>query len=60
MVKNIFKKFYRGTDAKKEKPDGTGLSLYLANEVTRLMKGSIFVESKEGKGSTFTIRLPLS
>jgi|GEM_PF-5830082 len=57
-LKQVFKKFYRGTEAKKEKPNGTGLSLFLSNEILRLMQGRITVDSKLGKGSAFTIHLP--
>lgn len=37
---------------------GNGLGLFLCNEVLRMHKGKIQVESEEGKGSTFTILLP--
>jgi signal transduction histidine kinase len=43
-----------GTDGEK----GTGLGLYLIKEFTEKNGGQIAVESKPGKGSTFTLRFP--
>ncbi|MBN1698457.1 MAG: PAS domain-containing protein [Spirochaetales bacterium] len=39
---------------------GTGLGLYLAHQFISFMKGTISVDSTVGKGTTFTIRLPIS
>lgn len=57
-LKNLFKKFYRGKDAKKMSPNGTGIALYLAKESLRRMHGSITVDSAPGKGTLFTLRIP--
>jgi signal transduction histidine kinase len=38
---------------------GTGMGLFLAQEVIKAHGGTIHVESEVGKGTTFTIRLPI-
>lgn len=58
--KHLFGKFYRATNARKQRPDGTGVGLYLTRKVLRAHNGEIIFHSKEGKGSTFGFRLPLS
>ena len=54
----IFEKFFRATNARKIRPDGTGLGIYLAKRVIEDHGGDIFFESTEGKGSTFGFKLP--
>jgi len=56
---HLFEKFYRATNARKQRPDGTGVGIYLAKRVVAALGGNIVFESKEGKGSTFGFRLPL-
>ena len=56
---NLFDKFFRATNARRARPDGTGVGLFLAKKVIRDHGGTILFESKEGKGSTFGFRLPL-
>lgn len=50
---HLFTKFYRAGNARKARPDGTGLGLFMAKKVVAAQGGSIIFESKEGKGSTF-------
>lgn len=54
----IFDEFYRASNAKKVERDGTGLGLSIAKQVVERHNGRIWVESEEGKGSTFNIILP--
>lgn len=58
-LNNIFMKFFRSKNAKSSPIKGSGLGLYLARYFTELHQGRIFVESTYGKGSTFTVELPL-
>jgi len=55
----LFSKFFRAKNARKQRPDGTGVGLYLAKKVVDGHNGSIIFSSKEGRGSTFGFRLPL-
>ncbi len=56
---HLFTKFYRAGNARKARPDGTGLGLYMAKKVILAQGGSIIFDSKEGKGSTFGFSFPL-
>lgn len=55
----LFSKFYRASNARKQRPDGTGVGLYLAKRVIMEHGGSVIFSSVEGKGSTFGFRLPI-
>ena len=55
----LFTKFYRASNAKKKRPDGTGVGLFLAKKVVDGHGGKIIFESVEGKGSTFGFSLPI-
>lgn len=57
--KKLFTKFFRADNARKQRPDGTGVGLFLAKKVVTAMSGTIVFESREGKGSVFGFRLPL-
>ena len=55
----LFTKFFRATNARQQRPDGTGIGLYMAKKVVVAHGGTIMFSSKEGKGSTFGFKLPL-
>lgn len=50
---HLFTKFYRAGNARKARPDGTGLGLFMAKKVIVAQGGAVIFESEEGKGSTF-------
>ena len=57
--KRIFKKFYRGHSNDLATIGGSGIGLYLVQQIARLHHGKVFVESEgPGKGSVFTLILP--
>lgn len=55
---HLFTKFYRAGNARKARPDGTGLGLFMAKKVIVAQGGAIVFSSQEGKGSTFGFTLP--
>ena len=55
---HLFTKFYRAENARKARPDGTGLGLFMAKKIIVAQGGAIIFETKEGKGSTFGFRFP--
>lgn len=57
---HLFSKFYRAGNARKMRPDGTGLGLYMAKKIIVAQGGAIIFQSTEGKGSTFGFSLPRS
>ncbi len=56
----IFQKIFRASNAKAEVPDGTGLGLYIVREAVRVMGGDVTFTSELGRGTTFTISLPVT
>ena len=55
---HLFGKFYRAGNARKMRPDGTGLGLFMAKKVIVAQGGAIIFHSVEGKGSTFGFSFP--
>jgi len=58
-LERIFERFYRVDPARSRVTGGTGLGLAIVKHVTAAHGGKVTVTSKEGAGSTFTLRLPV-
>lgn len=59
-TEKVFEKFYRSKNPLAANVKGSGLGLSIAREVARLHGGDVTLESELGKGSTFTLILPMS
>src|SRR5437763_11596424 len=57
-LERIFERFYRVDPARARDTGGTGLGLAIVRHVAQAHGGEIVVDSLEGRGSTFTLRLP--
>jgi two-component system CheB/CheR fusion protein len=58
-VPGLFTRYRRGVGTDQQTPGGLGLGLFIAHEIITAHGGELTVASQEGKGSTFSIRLPL-
>lgn len=56
----VFERFYRVDKTRARKTGGTGLGLAITKNIIMLHNGAIKVYSKEGEGTTFTVRIPLN
>jgi len=56
----VFEQFYRVSGSKQHTFPGLGLGLYISNEIIRREGGKMWVNSTEGKGSTFCFSLPVA
>jgi two-component system, OmpR family, sensor histidine kinase SenX3 len=57
-LERVFERFYRVDRARSRETGGTGLGLAIVRHVASNHRGEVRVESREGVGSTFTLRLP--
>ncbi|MFB6344006.1 two-component regulator propeller domain-containing protein [Saccharicrinis sp. FJH62] len=56
-INKIFMRFFQSNDGE-DSNSGTGIGLALVKELVSLHKGKVFVSSKTGKGTKFTVRIP--
>jgi len=56
----VFEKFFQIDELQKTDKSGFGMGLYICSEIIKQHHGSIWVESTEGKGTTFYFALPLN
>lgn len=59
VLPTLFNKFVRGVGPLDQSIKGSGLGLYIAKSIVEMHHGRIWVESEQGKGSTFSFSLPL-
>ncbi len=59
-IERIFERFYRVDRARSRETGGTGLGLSIVRHVATNHGGTVSVDSREGEGSVFTLRLPVA
>lgn len=55
----IFTKLFRSDNIREEDPYSTGLGLYVVKKIVKKMKGNIWFKTKENKGTTFYVKIPI-
>ena len=58
-LERVFERFYRVDRARSRETGGTGLGLAIVRHIVQNHHGEVLLDSEEGQGSTFTLRLPL-
>jgi two-component system phosphate regulon sensor histidine kinase PhoR len=58
-ISRIFAEFYRASNARRSQIPGTGVGLAGVKELVERFDGELELVSEEGRGSAFTVRLPL-
>lgn len=59
-MEQIYERFYRVDKSHSREIGGTGLGLAITRNAVLLHRGSIKAESREGEGTTFTVKIPLT
>ena len=56
---NVFERFYRAGDSRSRGEGGAGLGLAIVKQMVQAHGGQVWVESQPGRGSTFSLALPV-